>query len=103
MSWTFGHREVRGWGCNGLFDEDDNMILGDDTGWSGGFVMPSETHQRQIEAVPEMLELLQRAANIMASLERLLDTALMGQASVDKAAWDSDVVALLSKIEGGGN
>lgn len=63
MRWIFGHREVRGWGCNGLFDEDDNMILGDDTGWSGGFVMPSETHQRQIEAVPEMLELLQKLAH----------------------------------------
>lgn len=51
---------------------------------------------------PEMLELLQRAANIMASLERLLDTSLMGTEAVEKTAWENDLVTLLNKIEGGG-
>lgn len=52
-------------------------------------------------AAPEMLELLKRAANIMASLERLLDTALLGQESVQKSTWERELSSLLNKIEGG--
>ena len=53
-------------------------------------------------ALPEILELIERAGDIMIELESLLDTALLNDASAQKSQWHKDVAKLLDKIEGGG-
>lgn len=55
MSWKFDYRTVRGWEVSGLFDDKGNMILG-----GPSLQAPTGEYKRQIEAAPEMLELLQK-------------------------------------------
>lgn len=60
----------------------------------------TEANARLIAAAPEMLELIERAGEIMIELESLADRAFTNDASAQKSQWHKDAAALLATMEG---
>ena len=106
MKWKFEHRVIGGWGRWGLFDQDE-LILGTDSGWSGGFVPPKEEHARLIEAALDMKILLAKLATPYkepnaTSADNVYDSRDALLRETDHYACLADEASqLLAQIEGG--
>lgn len=78
--------KYHGWGCNGMWDAEDNVIFGTTGGWDREFTEPEN---------PADIKLLQAAPDMLAVLKDILCSYECG----DKV--DNMIRKVLRKAEGG--
>ena len=76
-------------------------VLFDDNGKAVALFSSKSKLSQLAMTAPKMLELIQRAGEIMIELESLIDGAFTSDASAQKSQWHKDAAVLLAKIEGG--
>lgn len=105
--WRFEYRDGNhplndngGWGGAGLYWEDGGMVLGQGSGWDGGYIEPAPDDAQLIEAAPEMFELIQQTAS---AIERgCANMTPAAQLAVALLQLRNQAKELLAKIEEGG-
>jgi hypothetical protein len=102
--WVFEYRDGKhplndcnGSRIDGLWAINGEFILGDVTGWDGGYFGPNEANARLIAAAPDMLDELRRAQGELATAlrdgaEHLTPDMLR--------RWFNGVSAAIAKAEG---